>query len=370
MTDDQPHDQPPQTLRQLAPMTLAIGALCLAAFVWLCLRGVPVMEPTAQQLIDAGGSLALRVQGGEPWRLVTAVFLHAGLIHLVANGFALLSIGPLVETRFGSRATFLLFVLTGVLGNVLGIVWHPNTVAVGASGGVFGLFGVYCALLWRRRAWFEGAAHKAALRGLLITLGINLAYGLSAEGIDMAAHAGGGVAGLLLGLLALPDSETRTVPWPRIWAATGLVLVGTVTAVVALPEPVDLAALGRKMDAVESETIRQYNQLLVAAQETSDGSVLADRMQRNVAGPWHDAFTPLQAAVTDLKVKDPKFLTILGYLEARDKAWAATVTSLRTGLAAERQKTQALLADVDARMLKLLEKPVAPTPLLQARGSP
>lgn len=152
----------------------------------------------------AHGALTLRhLRAGQWYRLVTAMFLHFGLMHLLCNLWALYALGPSLEMFFGLRLYLLLYLLSGVAGNLL-TAWRDartgrTTVSAGASGAVFGLLGAYLAL-----ALLPATRHSVDLFSLLYILGLNLAIGIASPAINMAAHLGGLLAGLLLSLLFFP----------------------------------------------------------------------------------------------------------------------------------------------------------------------
>jgi membrane associated rhomboid family serine protease len=148
----------------------------------------------------------------EPWRLLTGAMLHGSFMHLVLNILALLSFGKLI----GRCAHYRLIVpvwLLGALGGSLCSWWLLPATSIGASGGLMGMMGFLLALGWKQRAWLPSAFMESLLvnLGLMVLIGV-LAWGL----IDNAAHAGGLLAGVLLGLvvfrapgLAFPLKDSR-----------------------------------------------------------------------------------------------------------------------------------------------------------------
>ena len=130
---------------------------------------------------------------GEWWRLVTAMFLHGGLLHIGLNMWVLLDVGPNVEQVYGSPRFFFLYVVTGAFGYaVSSLVGHFS---VGASGALMGLIGLMIAITTRR-----GGASMRMLRGrLLMWVGSIFLIGFLMPGIDNSAHFGGLLSGFLLG---------------------------------------------------------------------------------------------------------------------------------------------------------------------------
>lgn len=129
----------------------------------------------------------------EPWRLVTAIFLHGGILHIVFNMWVLMDIGPMVEEQYGSARYLFLFTATGAAGYLVSsFAGHPS---VGASGSLLGLIGVLLAATTGRKSPAAQALRSGLIRWL-IYIGV---LGLIMRGTDNYAHAGGLAAGYLLG---------------------------------------------------------------------------------------------------------------------------------------------------------------------------
>jgi membrane associated rhomboid family serine protease len=165
--------------RNAGPGSALIIALCVGVF--------------ALGFVQAGldprfALVGAKVADGELYRLVTSMFLHAGGIHLAMNMLAVWIFGLEVERREGTARLLAIFLVTGIVGGAAAFLFHPPfTQVVGASGGIFGLFGV--ALVRTMRA----GQPAQQLIGLLL---INLFIGIAVPGISLAAHGGGLVAGI------------------------------------------------------------------------------------------------------------------------------------------------------------------------------
>lgn len=139
----------------------------------------------------------------EPWRVATAMLLHGGILHIVMNGLALLSLGLFIESVFGPARFWTVFVLTGVAGNVAMAWFSSSSYGVGASGGLFGMMGSMLAFGVRRGGTWGAEIRQAILRALLLNVVISLM-----PGISFSAHAGGLVAGFALTYaFKLPDGR-------------------------------------------------------------------------------------------------------------------------------------------------------------------
>ncbi|MBC7399337.1 MAG: rhomboid family intramembrane serine protease [Mucilaginibacter sp.] len=148
--------------------------------------------------LSLGFSSRTQVLNGQVWRLLTNTFLHFSLMHLAGNMVVLIYIGSLLESKLGRWKYLLLYLLTGICASITSVVWHDQGVAAGASGAIFGLFGILLALLSTK--FYEGNARRA----LLISTAIFVAYHIIPFGkrVDHAAHISGLIAGYLFGLIA------------------------------------------------------------------------------------------------------------------------------------------------------------------------
>jgi membrane associated rhomboid family serine protease len=149
------------------------------------------------------------VAQGEWWRLFTVTLLHGGLLHLLFNMYALYLSGPIVEQLYGRRLFLLFYLLLAAAGSIGSFVFGGDRPAVGASGAIFGLFGLLLAVsrthnpvLDRRGRMFLGQIGSLVL--------VNLLIGLVIPNVDNAAHVGGLLGGLWIGYL-IPPGRVRTV---------------------------------------------------------------------------------------------------------------------------------------------------------------
>lgn len=148
------------------------------------------------QLIQFGAKDNIAIANGEYWRLLTAVFLHASVLHIAFNGYALYILGRDVESFAGWLRFTVIFLLAGLSGSVTSLIFNPSP-SVGASGAIFGLIGALVIFLYRHRKLF-GERGRRNLQSIIVIALINLAIGLSG-GIDNWAHLGGLAGGLVLG---------------------------------------------------------------------------------------------------------------------------------------------------------------------------
>ena len=181
-------------------VTYALLALNLLLWVTLEASGG---SGNAEVLLDFGALSAPLVVDGEYWRLFTAMFLHAGSMHILANSLSLFIFGQIVERTYGHGRFALVYLLAGLFGSVASFSINSTGVGVGASGAVFGIVGALAAYFVANRR-VMGNLGRQNLMGLLVLVGINVAFGLTSPGIDNWAHMGGLASGFLLGLALGP----------------------------------------------------------------------------------------------------------------------------------------------------------------------
>jgi rhomboid protease GluP len=191
---------------------LLLGINC-AVYLWMVLRGVSPSEPTPRDLIHFGAAQATLILHGQWYRLVTATFVHVGLLHISTNMWCLWNLGLLGEPLLGPFGLVAVYLLTGVAGNLLSLAVNvairDNAVGAGASGAVFGLAGILIILLSNRKLPIPWPELKRLRKSVIWFAAINLLIGgstlfLPIIRIDNFAHLGGFLSGLALGLPLVP----------------------------------------------------------------------------------------------------------------------------------------------------------------------
>ncbi|WP_018133435.1 rhomboid family intramembrane serine protease [Effusibacillus pohliae] len=186
-------------------------AIMIGLFAWMWAAGAG--DPSAV-LIRFGAKVNERILAGEYWRLVTPMFLHLNVLHLLVNAFALYSLRN-AEWIFGSNRFLLIFLLAGISGNVASFAASPYP-AVGASGAIFGILGALLYFGTQRREFFRRTMGSA----IWTTLAINLLLGLMIPNISNSGHIGGLAGGFLAAAaVGLPQQPFRA---HRLLAASAL----------------------------------------------------------------------------------------------------------------------------------------------------
>jgi rhomboid protease GluP len=177
-------------------VTLILTALNFIVFIVMVFAGLGFVSFDGSDLFDWGANYRPAVTDGQWWRLISSMFLHGGLMHLLMNMYGLIFVGIFLEPIIGKLKYSMAYMFCGVLASVASMWWHPATVAVGASGAIFGLYGVLTALLTTKKA--DASSKRFLLINNAIFIGINLLLGIRG-GIDNAAHIGGLLSGIIAG---------------------------------------------------------------------------------------------------------------------------------------------------------------------------
>lgn len=200
--------------------------LNILIFILMAIKGVDILMPNNESLLNWGANFRPLTLEGQWWRLITCTFLHIGIMHLLLNMYALIYIGLLLEPYLGKRKFISAYLLTGLTASIASLWWHDNTISAGASGAIFGMYGVFLALL--TTDFIEKTARKALLTSIGIFVAYNLVYGLKG-GIDNAAHIGGLIGGLVIGYCFTPSLK-RPHDNPLNYSIIGSLTVLTVIA--------------------------------------------------------------------------------------------------------------------------------------------
>ena len=325
-----------------APVVCGVIALNVAVFLAMLLAGAGWWHAAQGVPLAWGANFGPATQDGQWWRLGTAMFVHFGVVHLALNMWALWDVGRLMEGLLGRWRFAALYLGSGVLGNAVSLVVQGNqAVSGGASGAVFSLYGALLVFLWRERQQVDRSEFRWLFGGALLFTALMLGLGFVLPGIDNAAHAGGLLAGALLGgLLARP--WTPQSPQVRTWqlgAAAGLVLLVALLWR-TLPAPPYLMGEEVKARASISQFLqedRRINQrwgsLLAAGQQGGQSfEYLAGRIDAEVAAGYERSFDRLAAATPEGEAPSAAALEALQtYAAKRADTARALSDSLRRG---------------------------------------
>ncbi|HET9744198.1 MAG TPA: rhomboid family intramembrane serine protease, partial [Chitinophagaceae bacterium] len=183
-------------------VTYSIIAINIAVFILMAIDGAGVFDADGYTHVRWGSNYTALTLSGDWWRLITCMFIHFGIIHLAMNTYALYMAGIYLEPMLGKTRFIGAYLCTGVIASIASLWWHSEGVnSAGASGAIFGMYGVFLALL------FTNLIPKQIRGALLQSIGVfvvfNLIFGMKA-GVDNAAHVGGLVSGIIIGFVFYP----------------------------------------------------------------------------------------------------------------------------------------------------------------------
>lgn len=324
-------------------VTYTLIGLNILAFAIMAINGVGIFEPEVRHLVEWGANVRLLTESGDWWRLGSAMFMHIGIIHLLLNMYALYSIGVQLEPAMGRWKFLAAYVSTGILASLTSIWWHENTASAGASGAIFGMYGVFLALLTTK--FFDKNAQKALLSSIGIFVAYNLIYGMKA-GIDNAAHIGGLISGLVFGYLYFFLQKTK-------FAKYYVVICLLVASVVAY------AYLDSKKNGDASfykiwDKVSVLEEQALAPLKDKDNLSAADFMEqsRNTSLPaWQKAKQEIQAAdALELTPKTLQLRNLLNeYIDLRIEYTTAMIQ-------AERSQDWSVANELSVKLQEVLEE--------------
>lgn len=259
-------------------ITSTLLAINILVFIACALSGGGVVTPNPQVLVHWGTNLGALTMNGQWWRLFTSMFLHFGLLHLAFNMWALYTGGRLVEKLYGSASFALLYLGAGLCGSFASVLWNPAVNSAGASGAIMGIYGAMLGFFLRKDTLVPASIVAQQRSSVLVFAGYNLIFGVSHQGIDNAAHIGGFIGGLVLGLSMIRplDVEQRAASSVRHWVmgtAVAFALLGSLSYALAHP------GTARKQELQMRSDIDW-----VGKQEIVVGQLLNDGLEQYKAG--------------------------------------------------------------------------------------
>jgi membrane associated rhomboid family serine protease len=211
-----------QSALEGAPATLTFIALAVIFYV-LGLFGLE------RELIEMFAQFNVLVEDGEWWRIFTVVLLHGSLMHILFNMWALYVLGPQIERGVGTWPFVTLYLASAGVGGVFAFyLGGPNDVAVGASGAIFGLFGIWLSWALHRRNTMQG---RALLTQLIVLLAINAGIAFIYQSISWQAHLGGLIAGFVIGEI-WSRIQGPNAPAMRAWIGVAVAVLAALSVAI------------------------------------------------------------------------------------------------------------------------------------------
>jgi membrane associated rhomboid family serine protease/outer membrane protein assembly factor BamD (BamD/ComL family) len=206
------------------PVTKGLMAINFIVFLAMAFSGVSLGNPAGDDLFRWGANVGPLSLGSQPWRLLSANYVHGGIWHIAVNMWSLWSLGALTERIYGKFTYLLIYFACGISGCLFSIAWDPKAFNVGASGAIFGIAGALIAALYLGKLPLAQYAVQATLKNLVMVVGINLLIGAGVSSISNTSHVGGLACGLIMGA-AMAGSLTAPDDKRTIWQL-GVILSG------------------------------------------------------------------------------------------------------------------------------------------------
>ena len=196
--------------------TYTIIGINILVFILMVIDGAGIMDLNPLIHIKWGSNFTALTLSGDWWRLITSTFIHFGIIHIVMNMYCLYTVGVYLEPMLGKVKYLTAYLCTGVLGSLVSLWWHlpEGTNSAGASGAVFGMYGLFLALLTTNL--IPKAVRDSLLKSIGIFIFFNLAYGMKG-GVDNSAHVGGLISGFIIGYLFVIGIKKEKGGLKAIW---------------------------------------------------------------------------------------------------------------------------------------------------------
>jgi membrane associated rhomboid family serine protease len=251
-----------EALRQRTPWALATPAIvALNVVVFALLARSPGSTADPEALVGWGANFWLNTRNGEWWRLVTAIFVHAGVLHLLVNMAGMLRISLILERQLGAWIVAAVFVSAGVFANLANLATHPMEISVGASGAVCGLYGLLIAsFIWGMRRGAEVRIPLAAAARLWPAATVFAVYTMASGRLGGAAELTGLLCGLFCGaLLARRATESKPAPRPLAQVMAGAFALA-VLAAIPLRGATDVKPVLAELATLEERTAEAYRE--------------------------------------------------------------------------------------------------------------
>lgn len=331
-------------------VTPALIALNVIVFIVMLAMGVGIFGGHADDYLKFGANFGPLTTGGEWWRLVTCTFVHAGILHLAFNMWALWDSGYLTERLFGNAWFAAIYLFAGVAGSFASMLWHAETISVGASGAIFGVFGALLAYTIRQHRSIPPEITNRLRISTSIFVTYSLFYGFAASGIDNAAHFGGLAGGLIMGCIAARPLEANA----RAAGHSKRIALALLVAAIALPLAAhfvpdssrvyrEAMALEKAVKVFADEDRRlagMYDEVVRRARDGRlDDRLAASELRNTLLPAWDRAIAGLSGVEIDAAAPLRKdYELLLRYANARREMSAALADFLDAATPSNRDR--------------------------------
>ncbi|MCA1562277.1 MAG: rhomboid family intramembrane serine protease [Acidobacteria bacterium] len=321
-----------EALRERTPWPVVTPALvALNTAIFICMLFSPGALSDPETLVAWGGNYGPRTTNGEWWRLTTAMFVHWGMLHLFATVAGLVAAGLILERLVGPFAFAVVYVAAGVLSSVVSLSAYPMAVGVGASGAVFGIYGLLLA------SAISGMLHQssltiplAAMKTLAPGAAIFILYNATSTAMAGVAETTGFVVGVVCGLVLVRDVSEEKPAARRVAVAMAATAVIAVASAVPLRGVADVRPEITRVIEVEERTATIYQAALdLYKLGRMTPEELAKVIDRKVVPELRALRARLKTFDGVPKEHQPLVTNADEYLQLRDESWRLRAGALR-----------------------------------------
>lgn len=332
----------------ITPVILNINLL---VFIAMVATGINFFEPDNESLIKWGANFRPETLA-QPGRLITNFFLHIGILHLLFNMYALVYIGLFLEPVLGKIRFIAAYFVTGIAASLTSLWWHDYTISAGASGAIFGMHGVFLALLATNLIY--KTARKELLTSVGLFIGYNVYFGISHD-VDNAAHIGGLISGIIVGLAMVPSIKSEKSLGIKLGTVAGLVFLTLFSSFVLFRKtPNDIADYEQRMQ-VFSTNESQALEILRTSQNIDKEQALSEIKDRGIYY-WRENLQLVKDVdtLTLPQVIHDRNKLLTEYCNLRIKSYELMYKSLERGQMKEPSaELQAAVKDVETIITKI-----------------
>ena len=324
------------------PLVCALRARTRYPFVTVALIGVNTIAFAVMQLgpggvdhsatlVGWGANFPPRTTNGEWWRLLTALFVHAGTLHLLATLAGLAPLGMTLERLVGPVAFAAVYLSAGLLASVVSLYTAPVGVSFGPSGGIFGLYGLLCAtLMWSIVARPSVPIPVRLVNTLGITALVFILYNLWTDRLGVAAETAGFMTGLIGGMLLARGIIAHKPPALRIARTATAAIVIAIVSSVPLRGITDVRPTLDAVAAFEQRTAAAYDEAVNRFRRgLGSPESLVQLIERTFLPELQAVRAPLQTLGRVPRAHQPLVAAADEYCQLREKAWRLRAAALR-----------------------------------------
>jgi membrane associated rhomboid family serine protease len=311
-----------------AVVTPAILALNIVIFIGMCFGTGALSDPAT--LIAWGGSVGPRTTNGEWWRLVTSLFVHSGVLRLLANAIGFVSVGFMLERLVGRVAFAVTYVAAGMIAGIAELSAHQIAVNTGASGAIFGVYGLLAAsTMWGLYRPSPATIPLAALKGLAPGAFVFLAIDVLTHGLHSNARLYGFGAGFIAGAILAFGVASEKPAMRRVFATVGATAGLVILLVAPLRGLDDATAVVAAIITVEDQTAHEYDAEIARANDgrssIGDRIVLIDQIRPQL----QSLRARLESFDKVPREQQAMVASAIEFLKTRDESWRLRKEALR-----------------------------------------